>query len=195
MVKRKYLIEAAKDLSGIIDFDIPIDKIEEYDDETIRDEIIEAASVLEDGDKLLETTVDVLEELEIDVPAGIKIVKNKKQEKAREKQPEKKKSGAQKNVGKTNKKAVNKKVKKVTKEINEYGNKICNTMLFLAATSLIEEEKYTRKEIIELLMNNETISNTRSTIETILTDGKRKEWCKFRKLIIVDENKIMKFED
>jgi hypothetical protein len=182
-VTRKYLIEAAKDLSGIIDFDIPIDKIEEYDDETIRDEIVEAASVLEDDDKLLETTIDVLEELEIDVPAGIKIIKNKKQEKVEIKKVEKVKKQEQV------KSKTEKKIKAKSKEANKE-NKNEFKARFI---SLLDEEKHTQKEIKEILIN-EFSGKSPSTVLTLLSDSKNQKWCPLDKLVIVDDKGIMRFK-
>ena len=59
-------------------------------------------------------------------------------------------------------------------------------------TPLIEEAKYTKKELVivavELLPHLSV-----STIQTILTDAKNPKYNKFEKLVVIDENGILKF--
>lgn len=184
-MKKKELISVAKDLSGIVDFDIDIKKLDEYEEKTIRAEIIEAAVVLEDGDKIKQSTADALAELEVDIPAGIKIIKGTKMEKPKKSVPKETKTSK-----KTSKKSSSKKVQKETSKPKkvERSNDLKDKLV-----ELLKEKRYSQKEIKEMLLD-EFPEKSPSTISTLLSDVKNEKWCSLERLVVVDSKGIMRFK-
>lgn len=82
---KKELMEAAKDINNMYkEGEQPIKiNTKSTNDQLIRD-ISKATEELEDGDELNQLTVDILLELEIDIPAKLKIRKEKSQVKAKD---------------------------------------------------------------------------------------------------------------
>lgn len=96
MPSRKQLVEAAKDLNKVLDADPPID-VEKGVDE-IKKEILEAAILLTDGDKIEDETRAVIDELQAPAETGEKAKpakgKTAKAKDASAKATEEKKAGA-----------------------------------------------------------------------------------------------------
>jgi|ERR1035437_3909631 hypothetical protein len=63
-------------------------------------------------------------------------------------------------------------------------------LLFL--TKLLEEGKYTQKELSALACK-EFPAVSKSTIETVLVDSKNKKYCRFPKLVVKDDQGILSF--
>lgn len=75
-MKLKDLKTVAQDLNNSLELDPPIDlKLSAKD---LKEEIAEASTMLEDGDKVLQITKEVLMDLECDLPAKLKIGKGEK---------------------------------------------------------------------------------------------------------------------
>jgi hypothetical protein len=76
MVTIQQLRKAASDLNKVLELEPKIDNGQQK--HIVEQKIAKASELLEDGDVLQQGTVDVLLELECDVPAGVKISKDVK---------------------------------------------------------------------------------------------------------------------
>lgn len=59
-------------------------------------------------------------------------------------------------------------------------------------TKEIEKGKVTRKDLIVQAMNKFGVS--KSTVTTLISDGKNQKYCKFKQLVLEDENGILSFQ-
>ncbi|MGD8707121.1 MAG: hypothetical protein PVI88_00375 [Nitrosopumilaceae archaeon] len=197
---KKQIIAAIKDISELgVDFDISLDEAEKYGEDVLIAELEEAAVILEDGDKLQKSTVDTFTELEIDIPAGIKIVPSKKP--VTKKPVSNKKSKKQKKApikkSKKNEKPKSAKPKTDKKEIkksqkNKYRKKSSDLSNELA--KLLEEADYTQKEIREELFDRFDGKIPKKRISDLLSCVKNPKYNIFDNLVVIDDDGIMKFE-
>lgn len=89
-ISKEKLISAAKDINSIFeDADAPIKMDTKNTPDFLTKKIKAASEHLEDGDALLQSTIDVLLELECDLPAKLKVKKAVKESKSKDEKKEK----------------------------------------------------------------------------------------------------------
>lgn len=76
-VKLDDLKKAAKELNEVVEPDPPIKVTTRTKEKDLTDAIVDVSSLLEDGDQVTQATADVLEAIEADMPAKLKIIKTK----------------------------------------------------------------------------------------------------------------------
>jgi len=164
-IKRELLIKAAEELNEVMGLRPPIDTKD--DDESIKAKIIKALELREEEDEFSSEVEEVLAQLETEA-------KNYEEEDVDvDDLKEEKEAVKEKEKG-----TKNKKKRKMSR------------LAFL--TSLIEERKYTRKELVEKTIK-QFPGTSKSSIHTILSDAKNPKYRKLKRLVAEDERGVLYF--
>lgn len=204
-LKRSDLVDVADELNKELGLDPAIDTKKKIKD--LKDLVIEAGKIVDqDEDELSELTWSTLEHLQVVDRNGES--SSEKQEETESTQglqkaeltdqiEAEKDSQGTKSTGQTEEEeqSTNQtKVKEDNKRRKQFKEKTKTQKRVEFLTPLINEGKYTRTQLLDLFL--EQFSDApRSTIHTMLIDAKNPRYNKFDRLVVEDENKIMRFED
>ena len=163
-VTRATLIDVAKELNEVLNPDPHIKTGVKATLGQLTDEITEVAEELEDGDILTQSTVDMLMEMEVDVPAKIKI------------------KGAKKGSA-----------KKAPAQKGSEGKARQKNDIILFITVIIEKDRMDRKGIIAMC-EKKFPDVAPSTFGTILSDSKNPKYNRLKKLVIEKKDGTLGFK-
>lgn len=76
-MNRKELVSMAKELNEVLGLDPKIKTSSKVKIEELKHKVAEAGALLEDRDKVSQATMDLLLDLEVDVSAGVRVLKSK----------------------------------------------------------------------------------------------------------------------
>jgi len=179
-VKKERLEAAVADLNASLQLDPQIKYTPKSSFAYLKQEIEEVVTeLLKSGDSLLESTVDTLCDLEIDVPAGVKIRKAKDSKKAKPEKVEKK--GKPEKVKTEKAKAEKKAGGKKSTVVRDY------------VASLIEQGKFDRKKIYAATIKKYPEAKV-NTISIWISNGTNPKYNPFPKLVINNSEGLVSFK-
>lgn len=199
-LKRSELSKAVKEVNDIMQPNPAINTKAEKDE--LETKLIEAGELVDpEQDDFSDATWKVLETLgaahrpknEGSGEGEQEADGNDSDEEAGEKE-EPKQQPQSSNKGKGKKKEDNKGKKKDQQKSSNEGKKktkVQERIEFL--TPLIQEGKYTKKELVQKLQEQFDMST--SAAQTLLTDAKNSKYTKFHTVVVEDENKVMSFKE
>lgn len=162
-IERELLIKAAEELNEVMGLQPPINV--EEDDNSIKAKIIKALEFREEEDEFSPEVEEIFAQLESEEDKDEDLNDEEELEEANE---------------------------KIVKSGRKGKSKTNMLTRFAFVESLIEEGKYTRKEIVEKTLK-EFPHTSKNTVQTILSSSKNPKYNKFRRLAVEDERGIISF--
>ena len=192
-VTRAQMNKVAIEINGIMEIDPKIPTKGSATDVQVKKGIKKAVALMEKGDKITESTRDVILDMEFDLSADVKVIKDKKEISSK---PAATKKATTKPV--TTKKAAPKEtqkpaVKKAPTKTKAPAEKKPLNVIWEQYKILVEKNKFNRKEIKEKLLVKFPDKTTKQ-ISDILSYSTNPKYTKFDSIVVPNKEGILIFK-